>query len=272
MSNKELDNLFKSKLGDLERQPTSSAWSKIQEETQPVKASWPWMRVAAAVLLLLVAGTSTWYIMQSPAQEEVLSKNKAAEEQKSAQESVQKDTPTEEFVAKNTTEDNSEENIEKTQELTPGEPEIAKSVEGNQSQTDKKLIKQQREKTTEDASKSKEEVTPTLENLGTEENYASNETPNATIEEVTASDNQNGEAKGTTIELNIEQFSKTKEAIAMNDSGTDTENSDAKSDNGINKVLNMVKDLKSEAGIGNLREAKNEILALNFKKDDNGSK
>ncbi len=55
MSGKELDNLFKNKLEELETTPSPQAWDKLQSGLagQQKKIKYPYWRVAAAILLLI---------------------------------------------------------------------------------------------------------------------------------------------------------------------------------------------------------------------------
>lgn len=56
-----VDDLFKSKLSDWEKKPSSSAWEKIQKEskTKPKVIVWPWY-AAASVIITLMAGYAVW--------------------------------------------------------------------------------------------------------------------------------------------------------------------------------------------------------------------
>lgn len=65
MMKQQPDSLFREKLQNLEHPAPEAAWSRI-EMAVAQKRGIPWMRVAAAVLLLAVAGASTWYVIQEP--------------------------------------------------------------------------------------------------------------------------------------------------------------------------------------------------------------
>ncbi|WAC10636.1 hypothetical protein [Dyadobacter pollutisoli] len=56
-----VDDLFKRKLAELERKPSSDAWLKIQEgnKTQRRHAGWPWY-AAASILVVMLGGYLVW--------------------------------------------------------------------------------------------------------------------------------------------------------------------------------------------------------------------
>ncbi|WP_221389896.1 hypothetical protein [Dyadobacter sp. NIV53] len=65
-----VDDLFKRKLSDLEKQPSNMAWSRIQSEQKAVKkrfAAWIWY-AAASVTIVLISGYLVWKVQNSDAQ------------------------------------------------------------------------------------------------------------------------------------------------------------------------------------------------------------
>jgi len=56
-----VDDLFKSKLSDWDKKPTSSAWEKIQKESKNERKGmiWPWY-AAASIIITLLAGYAVW--------------------------------------------------------------------------------------------------------------------------------------------------------------------------------------------------------------------
>jgi hypothetical protein len=68
MQDNELDNLFRSKLGNLEVQPSAHIWSNIASELGDVKkrSFGPVLRIAATVLVVM--GVGAWFMLDKPAQ------------------------------------------------------------------------------------------------------------------------------------------------------------------------------------------------------------
>ncbi|UII24957.1 hypothetical protein LVD15_16785 [Fulvivirga maritima] len=55
MSDQQLDKLFKSKLEDIKKEPSSDAWNKLNSKIQQKKSrgAWFYIRIAASILLLI---------------------------------------------------------------------------------------------------------------------------------------------------------------------------------------------------------------------------
>lgn len=260
MSNKELDSLFKNKLENLERQPSAGAWNKIQAQTQQKKFGWLWIKVAAAILLLLVSGVVIWNASQDTletnetiASSETKPEDIATEHQPVAEPQIKNEVNTIEELEKTTS---IVENIQhKAPKTEPTANVIMPDVES------KTMVSNE---TTKESLPTVDEILEESETLITQ-----NEVTDATNETQTTSTEQ--EVRGTTLEFNIEDFQKTQ--IAANTSNEVNNEEGPEPKKGLNKVLNLMKDIKSDAGIGDLREAKNEIFALNFKRDsDDDSK
>ena len=261
MSNKELDSLFKNKLEKLERQPSADVWSKIEAQTQQKKPVWLWMKIAAAILLVLVSGIVLWNTTQNE-----ISTGKMPV----IAESEQNSTNTDEIDNSNTTDEIS--NTEKIAEPNTQpivESEDIKPIEPiqNAESNDAPLVANNNTMASnEQVIEQLPEVNEINEKTSPEALIAENNTNDATIENRTASEQQ--AAEGTTLVFNIEDFKKTE--VATNTSTSDKpEETTSTSKKGFNKVLDLVKELKGDAGIGDLREAKNEVFALNFKKEGN---
>jgi hypothetical protein len=73
MMKQQPDSLFREKLRNLEHPAPEGAWSRIEMAVEQ-KRGLPWMRVAAAVLLLALASASTWYVIQEPKPNQTLVK------------------------------------------------------------------------------------------------------------------------------------------------------------------------------------------------------
>lgn len=262
MSNKELDNLFKVKLKDLEKNPSASAWDKIQAQNNTKKVAWTWMRVAASILLLFTIGAAVWLIGFNTPPETNLSASRIEPAQKNNIENTDEINNTQPDGIKKI-KDNTQE--VKEEPVVPQHSVKQKPFEKNtvlREPHEEKLLAQNESQKLE---KNTEEVNvKTIDNLSVEIKIASNNVPDATIDKINASTEQEPEVTGQTIEINLEEFSKT--AVAVNDQ--QKENKEKSEEKGLNKVLSIMKEIKSEAGIGDLRAAKNEILAFNFKKQE----
>lgn len=257
MSNKELDSLFKNKLENLERQPGADAWNKIQVQTQKKKAgAWLWMRVAAAILLLLVSGIVIWNASQ-----DTMTANETVATSESKSENtatdIQPESTLKDEVENIDTPQQDIPRVDNTQKVIP----LKKSQEANRAP---KILENDNPVANNEATNVPlPTIDEIIEESGAETLIAENETADATHETENTSTTQ--EATGTTLVFNIEDFQKTQVAAnATNEANTDEASEPKK---GLNKVLNLMKELKSDAGIGDLREAKNDIFAFNFKKD-----
>jgi len=260
MSNNELDSLFKNKLENLERQPSADAWNKIQGQTQQKTFGWLWIKVAAAILLLLVSGVVIWNASQDTLE---TTETIASSETKSADVATERQPESESQI--------------KNEANTIVEPEKATSIVENiqqkapKSEDTANVSTPAAESRTMASNEPTNETLPSVDELLEESEtlITQNEVADATNETQTTSTEQ--EVKGTTLEFNIEDFQKTQ--IAANTSNEVNNEEGLEPKKGLSKVLNLMKDIKSDAGIGDLREAKNEIFALNFKKDsDDDSK
>jgi len=268
MSNKELDNLFKSKLEKINKKPGSDAWNKISTQIESDEGKgFPFMKIAAAILLLITFSFAIKYAVDSTSN---ITSPTIADNTKN--------TETKKEQSNAITESETETNTDESEELA-----AAKNVEEGQKQnqdtgaaTNKVLknstAKEKVEKSTEGEKIDTNSSPVLIESIDKNETITQlteeNNLPEATIETQVASNNQqpetkrdNSTQKGKTIELDLSDFEKT--AVAQNKPG------EAKKDSakGFKKILNIM----DEVGIGDLRKAKNELFALNSKKDRNAN-
>jgi len=269
MSNQELDNLFKHKLEKLHKQPSANAWDRIQSQTHSKTSTVIWWRIAAAILLLMVSGIIAWqYVKTTEIQQPAVSKKQPTNE-------LKKNDNSEQLMAQA---NSNELQTPEQREEVKSQPSNATTKKGTVAQTEQ--LKQSDNTSTTKSEKSKTQIEKikqpeslqsieTIENAELDKNIASSDTPDATIEKQTASSKQQTE-EGTTLEFDLKDFKKA--ALASNETNTNqnlkAEGTEDQNKKGLSKVWDIVKDLKKEANIGELREAKDEIFAFNFKKEN----
>ncbi|MTI22351.1 hypothetical protein E1176_15065 [Fulvivirga sp. RKSG066] len=268
MSNQELDNLFKKKLNKLEKAPKADAWDKIQAQTNGKKAGWPYLRIAAAILILFTLGAILWVSIDQPIEQPTMADKKV--ENSNTKSPIDDDSiDQEELMAENEEINTVSENEE--DDTVTDQDALKQHIKSNPTPKEKIEAPVQKK-----AETTKVEPVQKIEELAVEkENIAAVEKSDATLEiEKASTPQEEQEVKsGTTLEFDISEFTKTQTSVAQaNSNQTKSDSPQATDEKGLSKVLTVMKDIKSEAGLGNLREAKNEILALNFKKDNNGSK
>jgi len=271
MSNKELDNLFKSKLETINKKPGDNAWKKINSQIESNDninndKAFPFMRVAAAVVLLISFSFAIKYALDT---------NSETNDKTFADNGNQNTETKRDVVDSSIKKDKS---IAKPNELLAEKNDEMDQANSRNSQPSTNKSNKNSEETkslknTRKTNKTSKETAPApIESIDQNNNIAQvteeNILPEATIETQVASNIQKVEnkpseveQKGQTIELNLSDFEKT--ATAQNDQ------SQAKSDTakGFKKILNIM----DEVGIGDLRKAKNELFALNSKKDSNAN-
>lgn len=265
MSNKELDNLFKNKLEDFEKSPASSLWDRIDEKIEQPKKRSPWVYFSIAASLLLLMSLSYMFLKND---------SMIDESQKA--------------IASNNTEttDNSDDNGTLEKKISETEPEAVQN-DAKDDVVDQQKIEQQTKPTTQQKaavqlpatseltasndSKSDNEPVEKLENkdevinLNTED-LTTNSTavaqisePDATINEASASEVKKSKG-GQTLVFDISQFEDSKTTIAA----AETDKKESK----LLQIFNKAKEIKQgESGLGDIRAAKNNILAFSGKKE-----
>ena len=264
MSSQELDKLFRDKLETMKKAPSDAAWSRVQAKMAPGHKKWTWayVKVAAAILLLI---TFIGFFKYSLWQEE------ASELATHTPPAVTPPTIQAPGIAK----------ADEPREAQNNPPLIAKAEKP--SHTSSPLVKPT--VTAKDAMAShalpgetpagpgevqaQEEVEgePPLDPLAKEIDQYEQE--NKTIldnEEVLVASNtaeksiEEDLATGRTLVFNIEEFDM-KTAVT-----SEEETPDDPKKKGLKRIMNVIKSVKEgEGGLAELREAKNNLLALNTK-------
>lgn len=267
MKDQELDNLFRNKLESIKREPSANAFDKIQNKLQkPEKKSglWLYMKVAAAILLLIslsvvlyktdvFEGSNNMPVANNQAQptrEQNIETDHQLEEQPLLAES-EAAKPEEEAIYSQQTESSitSENNEEKPIESTDNQENKRRSKKV-QSQQQAPVTAEMEEHFAHNIVEEAQEIEKISE-------------PHATTETAVASNEQKEKESGQTFTFDIEDFDKKAVASAT------TETTEKEDKSALKKVLNFAKNLKESDGLGELRDAKNELFAFNSKKDDN---
>ena len=242
MSDKDLDKLFKSKLEELQSEPSPRAWDEISSEIQSRKPV-AWWYVAAAVVILMSAvlifqfngSTDAPEIAMADVTEETIAPVQAAPEEDLN--GVKSDINSEEIDLPPVQDIEEDERIAQNQVADQPQAHAGEPVE-----------------TTTEV-----EIEPALP---TDEEVVVADLNEEEISEVNAFDTDILQASetvaavtGSTRSFNIEQFGSA-------EIGEETPPGDEE-ERGLKKVWNLLKNVKEPSnGIGDLREMKNELLAF----------
>ncbi|MEM7106876.1 MAG: hypothetical protein AAF519_01530 [Bacteroidota bacterium] len=273
MSGEKIDKLFRSKLEGIAPKPSAEAWSAVQTRLEDRKSVWFYVRIAATVLLFLTFGGL--YLFNSG------SKN-------SPTESIAENLPVEaiphvdtalldttrvkdnETTLKSTDEktavvDSTIQNSKKKENQVNLKPSLAKAnLADNQDKTPFEMP----DKTPEVEEDSMIQRIDTMDMVSTKNLVAENDESDATSEIKETSSSQNESKSGSTLIFDIEDFDMKTAVTSAYEAAEETKKS------GLKKVLNFVKSVKEgEAGLGGLREAKNNLLSIKRKeKEDDNSR
>ena len=262
MSEKDLDNLFKNKLEEFGKAPSRDLWADIDKQLpqNKKKGGYWFMSIAASIIILIAIGLGFYLNDNTEVKIETIAKN-------------------EESTVKDLTQPVDEEN-DLIEEL-PVEKEVKKSdtntIEKEESQPTKPSVKplttksipstiHHEELVAEKTEEKKEEIPQEQMNeviqLDQTENIAANEKIDATNEKEKASTNKQA---GNTLTFDINDLGK-KEVVASNNT-----EEEVKKQSKLKQLYNIAKDIKEgESGLSDLREAKNELFAMNFRKHEDG--
>jgi ABC-type nickel/cobalt efflux system permease component RcnA len=250
--NQQPDKLFRDKLEGFHKPVPTAAWNKIEAGLQKKNNKTIWLKVAAAVLLVAVAAFLVWTNQRTPAEQ--LATDTIQNNKKENQGQDQKHDQTE---AK-------EESIVQPEQMPPP---IATTIGKKASRT--KSIQSPPVKSVEEEPIVIEE--PVIEELVSFTPPANTtdssvvETTN-TMEEtiIVASSTEEEQDQSRVLVLSVEEVNAKyldKEALAKATSAQ-------KKSSTFRKLLNKAYDLKyNQDPFGELRQKKNEILALNFKSE-----
>ncbi|MGE0772282.1 MAG: hypothetical protein AB7K37_11255 [Cyclobacteriaceae bacterium] len=243
-----LDELFGKKLSAHQVQPSADAWSRIEKNIAKKNSGWvTWLR-AASIVFLLGVGFVAWRIIgtQDANQPPQMA---TATETKETKEPVKTD-----HVANSAEQDASKPVDDLKAESKPA---ATTTVHDKTSRTpvEKPMITQGQTK--EVTKQVDQQLVYTNESIAQlNEEPAAVATPATEIERITA---DKAMVVVYTLELPTQLEETMPEATAAGESGKKT---------GLKRVLELARDARStENPIGELRQAKNELLAFNFGRD-----
>jgi hypothetical protein len=216
------EKLFHDKLENFQRPAPAAAWERIEAGLDKTSNKKLWMKIAAGILLLTVAGFVLWPAQSE--QTETLAKKNPATEQKKAEKTspaeITQPVVAEKYVAEKKA--TSKIKSEAKKEITKQEPVLV--AEQSEIQPEKNFVI---------------EPIETTQVAVVEEKESTSKTIVYTADEVNA------------------RF--LKKNISVEATGED------KKPSGIQKLMGLAYDLKTnENGMRDLRQKKDEILALNF--------
>ena len=261
MSEKDLDNLFKNKLEEFGKAPSRDLWADIDKQLpQNKKKGGYWlMSIAASIIILIAIGLGFYLNDGAEIKNETIAKNEKPVVKESAVSEKEQENKTEEYPSEKVVEETHSTTKEKeeTQQtkpiIKPKTPSSIPEVE----QHDELVADNKLEKSDENTL---DEHTEVFE-LDQTENIATIEKSDATTEKEKASTNKQA---GNTLTFDINDLGK-KEALASNDT------EEVKKQSKLKQLYNIAKDIKEgESGLSDLREAKNELFAMNFRKHEDG--
>lgn len=228
MSN-EIDKFFKGKLADHSVKPGPEAWSKIESGLSKKNKTIIWFR-SAAVLAMIGLAIGLWFISEKSKVEQPVAINKATDVVKEIPENkIAEADPGDEVVK------------EPLPVVRRSKPTLTKKTSKNPPAKEAKNIALVNDSTTQQLAISNEESIELLPAI---------ELP---IESKV-------ESKSMVIVYTLPEI-KTK-----NESTREDELFKEKK-TGLQKVMEIASEVRSESPLGGLRQAKNEILAFNFRKD-----
>lgn len=267
MSNKELDNLFRNKLGDLEKTPATSLWDRIDEKIEQPKKRSPWLFLSIAASLLLLISFSYLFLKNGnvePSSEQVIASNNldptnSAETKTSSEKAVEKSTIADAQAMENKEAEMAVETKEEQKDKKGNKPKTSIQLPSNTELTTSNNTKSAKQKI--EILENKEEL-PALKINEIEGNtavIAQNTTPDATTKAEAASEVKNSK-NGQTLVFDISQFEDSKTAVAT----AETDKKESK----LLQIFNKAKEIKQgESGLGDIRAAKNNLLAFGGKKE-----
>ncbi len=252
-----IDKLFREKLEAHSLEAPPMAWEKIESNLPEKRNSFLWLKIAASFVLLITAGMLLWpREQQSPLladhtkPTEKAIGNKQSEKEKSEKEKIEEVKPQTEKIKSNATQQDETENKKSVKTNTKAIPQKNPVPVMNFSKQESFIASNN----TPDAEK---ETNAGKENIAIAK--VDQEPVITSTEVIATADNQ----QSTTIVLAANDVSKYLKNTAQADATTEEENTSS-----FRKLLDKAADLKnSDSGLSELRQKKNEILALNFRND-----
>ncbi|MCA6073683.1 hypothetical protein [Fulvivirga sedimenti] len=252
MSDQDLDKLFRSKLEDIKKDPSPRAWDQISEALPQRKRGGFFFRIAATILLLMAAGSVMWYLGQDspeptlavntpvsrPVEIPAISEDSANTTSEQTEETVQREISKADVPSGQKTQASSNKPADTA-------PLLIEETDSPEKITKKEIVPDQTVEVSEPLIASTE--TPELNNAGT----ASSETT----------------VTGQTLSFNIDDFESAEKTTAVMASAEPA--AQDPDEEGLKKFWNVLKKVKEpEAGLGELRDLKNNLLAFGKEKNE----
>jgi outer membrane biosynthesis protein TonB len=254
-----IDKLFREKLAEHSLNAPPMAWGKIESNLPKKNNSFFWLKIAASFVLLIAAAILLWpreqdttlLAVHNKPTEKAIS-NKQNEKEKSEKEKTEKETQQTEKVKSNAVKKNEE--TENKKSVKPN----SKTVPQKTSVPVMNFSKQESFIASNDTPETKKELNAVKDN-NTIIKVDQDPIIIATEPVVATANNQ----QSNTIVLAANDVSKYLKNTSMADATNEEENTSS-----FRKLLDKAADLKnSDSGLSELRQKKNEILALNFRND-----
>ncbi len=228
--NNPLDKLFKDKLVDHAQIPSANAWTRVEAGLSKKNKGLILFRIAASVLLVsAIAGTTTWLSYRNPSSSTILTEGTKPNSEK-----------LQELIAPAT--------IEKNEALPP--------LKEKKSQISPSKRKNLAQRVSPKKGDTQVEI-PAKESASQAEVVVS---PSVITPEITTVASEKRIEKPIVLEYRLE-------TIETQTSTQETPVAEAKEKNGFRKVIDFALDAKNSNPLGDLRVAKEELFAFNFKKE-----
>jgi hypothetical protein len=249
------DKLFREKLEGFHKPAPAAAWNKIEAGLQKKNNTTIWLRVAAAVLLAAVATFLIWTNQRTPSGQIAADTNQNNKKESQTQDQKHDQTKVQE---------------EQNRQPQQAQPSVAITPVEKTNQTKADLPPVKNIQTAEEQVVVEEPVIEELVSFAPVDNANDSseiETANTTEEplvSVNSIDEEEKQDQSRVLVLSVEEVNAKyldKEALAKATSAQ-------KKSSTFRKLLNKAYDLKNNQDpFGELRQKKNEILALNFKSE-----
>lgn len=239
--NQQLDNFFREKLHDHQKSAPAGAWNRIASALDKPQRTFVWWKIAASIVLVCLTAYIFWNKNSHPSTPS-LSQVKAVEPAVKKADDIEKVLPTEQPDQK----------MANNNSLTPSAVERQPKKPSVNTIHSRKLVA----------------VAPTETPVVSEEETTSEEiisSPDKTVQHAEQSPSSQ-KPSSITLTYTVEETNK-----YLDKNGLAEATSTGKKSSTLKKLLKKANDLKSNQDpFGDLRERKNEILALNFKNEKRG--
>ena len=260
MKNQALDNLFKNKLAELRKEPPANTWERIQANTKKERFPWIYIRIAAAVVILAVFAGIIWiFTSNQPAVKIIAIHGTPVDERAEKQSNEHKQQVVDENKA-----------IEGLAQANKPEQKTTEKPQAESGPPKKQNPVTAQNKLTIDktANKKSEQLAKSTETESNQPETYNQQPATRTQKGESSYQQQETRKRGTrAVTFNIEEFTAARIPETTNVPANDVEKKTT-----WKKVVDFAKNIKDgKETIGEIREAKNELFALNFKNKNENS-